>query len=131
MDVLDTLTEAWLDPDVVTPEQFLELLGVTRNSVCTGERALMATVLKQAISVVTRGLRYPKYWRNRDEFRRELRWILKDDYTWEYSFLNLCTSLGIDPKAVRAKVLANRPTEKSERREQLHRVTHPSKVSNE
>ena len=34
-------------------------------------------------------------------------WIMTDDFSWPYSFLNVCKSLQVSPEAVRAELLAN------------------------
>ena len=34
-------------------------------------------------------------------------WIMADDFSWPYSFLNVCKSLRVSPETVRAELLEN------------------------
>jgi hypothetical protein len=34
-------------------------------------------------------------------------WIMADDFSWPYSFLNVCKSLHVCPEVIRAELLAN------------------------
>ena len=45
----------------------------------------------------------------------EQRWMMKDDWEWPFSFVNLCAVIGLEPSAVRAAVRSRTP--------QIHRIS--------
>jgi len=90
-------------PDIVLPEQFFE--GARRDSYISGEKALMLAVLEDGIRCFQEHLRNPRS--NPRLLSREAEdWIRAVDYDWPFSFNNVCETLGIDPSALRAALLA-------------------------
>ena len=72
----------------------------------TPEKGLVAGVLKQAAHDLRRFRGATK------GFRRELyldaySWITANDFSWPYSFVNVCQLLDVPPDVVRAEVLAD------------------------
>ena len=72
----------------------------------TPEKGLAAGVLKQAAHDLRRFRAATK------GFRRELyldahSWITANDFSWPYSFVNVCKLLDLSPDVVRAEVLAD------------------------
>jgi hypothetical protein len=72
----------------------------------TAEKGLAAGVLKQAAHDLRRFRGATK------GFRRELyldaySWITANDFSWPYSFVNVCKLLDVSPDVVRAEVLAD------------------------
>src|SRR5438132_279923 len=72
----------------------------------TPEKGLAAGVLKQAAHDLRRFRGATK------GFRRELyldaySWITANDFSWPYSFVNVCKLLDLSPDVVRAEVLAD------------------------
>ena len=72
----------------------------------TGQRELAAGILKQAaqdlrrfhgaITAVERGLYYDAY-----------SWVISDDCTWPFSFLNVCQLLNREPTNLREELLGD------------------------
>jgi len=90
-------------PDVVLPEQFFE--GARRDSQASGEKALMLAVLEDGIRCFQEHLRNPRS-NPRLLSQQAEAWIRAVDYEWPFSFNNVCETLGIDPSALRAALLA-------------------------
>jgi len=90
-------------PDIVLPEQFFE--GARRDSYISGEKALMLAVLEDGIRCFQEHLRNPRS-NPRLLSQQAEDWIRADDYEWPFSFNNVCETLGIDPSALRAALLA-------------------------
>jgi hypothetical protein len=82
----------------VLPEQFHSTaagLGSGRP-----EAALMHAVLEDAVNCVRYGLRTTD--RRKQRLAREAEeWLLSDDAEWPFSFLNICTVLGLEPQYIR------------------------------
>ena len=69
----------------------------------TPEQRLMAAVLEDAIDVY----RHPA--RNRRRLVRGTEaWFRSDDRSWLFSFVRICTTLGLDPDPIRASLEAER-----------------------
>ena len=45
----------------------------------------------------------------REIFRDAYTWITSNDFSWPYSFLNVCEALGLTPDALRDDLLAEQP----------------------
>jgi len=90
-------------PDVVLPEQFFE--GARRDSQASGEKALMLAVLEDGIRCFQEHLRNPRS-NPRLLSQQAEAWMRAVDYEWPFSFNNVCETLGIDPSALRAALLA-------------------------
>jgi hypothetical protein len=91
------------EPGTVLPAQ---LFPSTRAAM-QPERRLMLAILEDAVATAER------YGRARFRGRRaqvEARvWILSDDVRWPFSFVNVCDTLGLDPRCLRrglAKLVA-------------------------
>ena len=67
------------------------------------ERRLMLGVLDDALDTYRRHADLPAR-RHRRLFAETERWLLSDDITWPFSFLNLCDALGIDADWLRARL---------------------------
>lgn len=74
----------------------------------TGEKALMAAVLADAIKCVRDGKRYARMRRKRRLGAEAEAWMRENDVWWPFSFVNICTEMGVDPGMVRAAVLGRR-----------------------
>ena len=89
-------------PDIVLPEQFFE--GARRDSYISGEKALMLAVLEDGIRCFQEHLTNPRS-NPRLLSKQAEDWIRAVDYEWPFSFNNVCETLGIDPEALREKLL--------------------------
>ena len=45
----------------------------------------------------------------REMYRDAYSWVASNDFTWPYSFLNVCEALGLSPEVQRAELLADVP----------------------
>ena len=90
-------------PDFVLPAQFFE--GARRDSLASGEKALMLAVLEDGIRCFQEHLRNPRS-NPRLLSQQAEAWIRAVDYDWPFSFNNVCETLGIDPSALRGALLA-------------------------
>ena len=97
----DSLAELFT-PDIILPEQFFE--GARRDSYISGEKALMLAVLEDGIRCFQEHLRNPRS-NPRLLSQQAEQWIRAVDYEWPFSFNNVCETLGIDPEALREKLL--------------------------
>src|SRR2546427_8091033 len=93
--------------DVGLAEQFFE--GARRDSQASGEKALMLAVLEDGIRCFQELLRNPRS-NPRLLSQQAEAWIRAVDYEWPFSFNNVCETLGIDPSALRATLLAWKAT---------------------
>src|SRR5437660_12781329 len=98
----DTLADLFT-PDIILPEQFFH--GARRDSYISGEKALMLAVLEDGIRCYQEHLRNPRS-NPRLLSQQAEQWIRAVDYEWPFSFQNVCETLGIDPSALRAALLA-------------------------
>src|SRR6476660_1709243 len=79
----------------------------TQDASGSGERALMRTVLEDAIRCLS-GAGGPM--RLRPSLAAEARrWVTESDRHWPYSFENICDSLGLDADHVRTRLLHRAP----------------------
>jgi hypothetical protein len=72
----------------------------------TSRKDLAAGILKQA------GLDLRRFHDATSEIERELyldayRWVMSDDCSWPFSFLNVCQELNLAPETVREEVLGD------------------------
>jgi hypothetical protein len=91
------------DPQSLLPDQYFS--GEVRIPGLDGERRLMLAVLEDAVLICQRNAlaRTPD---KRQEFRDAREWIEAEDATWPFSFVNICSVLGIDAEYVRAGLQA-------------------------
>jgi hypothetical protein len=81
---------AYYEFETVLPAQFYSLHC---RPAMQPEKRLMLAVLEDAVLVYLRGLQLVPETRT---------WFEEDDFSWPYSFVNLCDSLGLDRTAVRS-----------------------------
>src|SRR5207253_8568871 len=72
----------------------------------TPEKGLAAGVLKQAADDLRQFRAATKGFR-RELFLDAYSWITANDFSWPYSFVNVCKLLDLSPDVVRAEVLAD------------------------
>jgi hypothetical protein len=72
----------------------------------TPEKGLAAGVLKQAASDLRR-FRAATHGLKRELYLDAHAWITGNDFSWPYSFMNVCKLLDVSPDAVRAEVLTD------------------------
>src|SRR5262245_51080618 len=87
-----------LGPELVLPAQFHS--GVRNDSSICPEKRLMLAVLEEAVSDYQRNLVT-----SGDEARRAFRdaeeWFASEDTEWPFSFVNICSALGLEASYVR------------------------------
>jgi hypothetical protein len=88
-----------LDSDPVLPEEFYGAQPGT--PAFSGERALMWAVLVDGVETYKRLARSESR-SSRYEFQRIQCWVMRSDWEWPFSFLNLCATFGLDAAAVRS-----------------------------
>jgi hypothetical protein len=94
--------EESLEEDLILPIQFRDLWS--RVGPERGEDDLAVAVLAEAAADVKRY----RFARRRDQQRLYVKayaWIMSDDLSWPFSFLNLCYTLGLSPEALRESLL--------------------------
>ena len=72
----------------------------------TPEKGLAAGVLKQAATDLRR-FRKATGGLKRELYRDAHSWISGNDFSWPYSFVNVCKLLDVSPDVVRAEILAD------------------------
>ena len=72
----------------------------------TPEESLALGVLTQAVYDLRR-FHEPANALERELYRDACDWINDTDFTWPYSFVNICTLLDVPPETLRAEVLAD------------------------
>jgi hypothetical protein len=95
--------ESLFQPDLVLPLQFFA--GQKRKAAAGSERQLFLAILQDAVEC------FQKYLHARDVRGRRLwaeaeEWLLLDDRTWPFSFINVCEVLDIHPRFLRRGLLA-------------------------
>lgn len=85
-------------PETLLPAQFFAALR--QKARAQGERRLMVAILEDAVEC------FQKHFWARDNRGRQLhadaeQWLLSDDTTWLFSFVNICDILGIHPLFLR------------------------------
>ena len=90
-------------PEIVLPDQLHQ--GYRRDSYLSGEKALMLAVLEDGIRCFQEHLTNPRS-NPRLLSKQAEEWIRAVDYEWPFSFNNVCETLGIDPEALREKLLS-------------------------
>jgi hypothetical protein len=87
---------AFYEFETLLPSQ---LYGPQRAGVLQPERRLMLAVFEDAVHAYLRGMTC---------FPETSAWFEADDFAWPYSFVNLCSALGLDRVAVRAALRRQR-----------------------
>lgn len=102
----DTVTDdrytGLLEPDTLLPSQFFA--GLRQKAHMSGERRLMIAVLEDGLHCFQKHIDAvdPKA---RQLFLDAEEWIMSDDQSWFFSFVNVCETLGLDPDYVREGLL--------------------------
>jgi hypothetical protein len=89
-------------PDFLLPLQFFT--GTRGKGYAEGERRLMLAILEDAVDC------FQKYLGTKESRGRLLcsdaeEWILSDDRSWLFSFVNVCEVLGLQPDFIRQGLL--------------------------
>lgn len=84
-------------PDLILPEQFYRPATVAGQC---GERALQWAVLADGIDCYRR-LAHSRSRAAQREFAQVKCWVMRNDWSFLYSFVNLCSTFGFEPSAVR------------------------------
>ena len=94
---LDTEARS-LPPAAVLPEQFFG--ATSARIVSDGVAALMQAILDDALHCWCR--QFSMKGRRAQRLAREAEdWVLSDEETWIFSFVNICGALGLDPTYIR------------------------------
>jgi len=72
----------------------------------TSQKELAAGILKQA-ALDLRRFHGATSAVEREFYLDAYRWVMADDYSWPFSFLNVCQVLNLAPEAVREEMLAD------------------------
>lgn len=72
----------------------------------TSQKELAAEILKQA-AVDLRRFHGATSAVEREFYLDAQRWVTSDDYSWPFSFLNVCQTLNLAPETVREEVLGD------------------------
>ena len=72
----------------------------------TSRKDLAAGILKQAVLDLRR-FHGPTSAVEREFYLDAYRWVTSDDYSWPFSFLNVCQTLNLAPETVREEVLGD------------------------
>jgi hypothetical protein len=85
-------------PDALVNDQYLE--SFRRGAALEPERELMLAILEDAVKTLqeNRGALSVKKKRLFEETRD---WFFSDDSTWIFSFVSVCTALGLNPDYLR------------------------------
>jgi hypothetical protein len=90
-----TAATQFLPPAAVLPEQFYGSPSGAYSG--RGEVALMRAVLEDAVNCFQRALGP-----NADRMAKDAeKWLFNDDARWPFSFVNICTVLGLNAEYVR------------------------------
>jgi hypothetical protein len=89
----------FFEPDMLAPDQFYATLK--RNRFVDPERRLMAALLEDAVSCLTRDPLRSSH-RQRKSFEEAQEWVSAvDSEDWIFSFSNVCETLGLDADYLR------------------------------
>ena len=120
--------ESWMVAPVL-PEQFYNTTANLSHG--RPEAALMHAVLEDAVNCVREGLRATN--RRKQRLAREAEeWLLSDDSQWPFSFLNICTVLGLEPQYIRrglSRWHQQRPTRMYKSKRRVVRSRYPVRIA--
>ena len=91
-------------PEVILPAQMT--WGARDDGDTSGPRALMLAILEDAILCIQRGRRRRHPGTRRLAAEAET-WVRSDAREWLFSFASICDVLGIDPDALRVRLLTH------------------------
>lgn len=109
-----------IDPVPILPSQYFARTGFTP------EQRLLAAVLEQAIEDIRIGRQVDPQGRRARFVATATSWVQDDDASWLGSFRVICTVLGLNADAVRARIAAGLPmatTREGARRRKSRRQT--------
>ena len=104
-------------PDSLLPAQFFAALKQKEHA--CGERRLMVAILEDAVDC------FQKYLWATDNRSRHLRteaenWLLSDDDSWPFSFVNICHALDLHPEFLRRGLLEWKARQFARRQSKAH-----------
>lgn len=85
------------DVDAILPMQYAD----RRRRPLSPEQRLMAAVLEDALNIRRRGPRASGR-RARLLYAEVRRWFASNDVQWQFSFVNVCQALGLEPSVIRS-----------------------------
>ena len=95
--------KALFEPELILPAQMTA--GARVDADTSGARALMLAILEDAVLCIERGRRR-RHRRTRQLAAEAETWVRSDCREWLFSFASICDVLGIDPDALRVRLLA-------------------------
>lgn len=98
------IPDAVLASEATLPAQFHDLWYKSRA--VSPERALALAVLWETVSDLDR-YRFAKRRRGQRLFWEAYRWLMANDRSWPFSFVNLCEAIGLSSEAVREQLLGD------------------------
>ena len=96
------IAEDLLTPEPALPAQVHDIWHHT--CAITPERELALAVFWQAVIDLSK-YRFARRRREQRLFIEAYEWVVSDDRSWPYSFVNLCEAFSLAPAAVRCRVL--------------------------
>ena len=97
------VSESVLQSAAMLPVQFQDIWS--RSCAISAERNLALAVLREALLDLAR-YRFAKRRRGQRFYWEAYTWVVDDDRTWPFSFVNLCEAIGLAVEATRLQVLA-------------------------
>lgn len=95
---------ALFEPELILSAQMTE--GARGDGDTSGARALMLAILEDAARCIERGRRR-RHPRTRQLAAEAETWVRSDCREWLFSFATICDVLGIDPDALRVRLLTH------------------------
>jgi hypothetical protein len=93
---------ALFEPELILPAQMTG--GARDDGDTSGPRALMLAILEDATRCIERGRRR-RHPRTRQLAAEAETWVRSDCREWLFSFASICDVLGVDPDALRVRLL--------------------------
>jgi hypothetical protein len=90
-----------IEDQTLLPQQFF---ASTSISAPPGEKQIRYRMLRDAVKEFRR-YAFATSKRGRKTFAEVYSWVITNDYTWPYSFVNLCEVFSINPEAARAALI--------------------------
>ena len=90
---------SWIEDDILLPRQFFQ--PADRAHKMRGEVALLYAMLDDAVLCLQKGQLSRRHRAQRLAADAEL-WFFTDDYLSPFSFVNVCSLLGLDPAYLRS-----------------------------
>jgi len=105
-----------IEPEILLPSQFFDQFR--GRSILEGERRLMLAILEDGVACFQKyaGATRP---RSRRLFQEAEDWLFADEPEWPFSFVSICTLVGLNPEYFRCRLkiwkeqlLSQRPEER-------------------